>query len=59
MDTTRLQVSVDTVDVYVEIVSVKEVPIVVETSGSLADGLDLTGITTDPATVMIKGRAVN
>ena len=55
VDTTRLQVSVDTVDVYVEIVSVKEVPIVVETSGSLADGLELTGITTDPATVMIKG----
>lgn len=57
MDTTRLQVSVDTVDVYVEIVSVKEVPIVVETSGSLADGLELTGITTDPATVMIKGES--
>lgn len=57
VDTTRLQVSVDTVDVYVEIVSVKEVPIVVETSGSLADGLELTGITTDPATVMIKGES--
>lgn len=57
VDTTRLQVGVDTVDVYVEIVSVKEVPIVVETSGSLADGLELTGITTDPATVMIKGES--
>ena len=57
VDTTRLQVSVDTVDVYVEIVSVKEVPIVMETSGSLADGLELTGITTDPATVMIKGES--
>lgn len=57
VDTTRLQVSVDTVDVYVEIVSVKEVPIVVETSGSLVDGLELTGITTDPATVMIKGES--
>ena len=57
VDTTRLQVSVDTVDVYVEIVSVKEVPIVVETSGSLADGLELTGITTDPATVMFKGES--
>ena len=57
VDTTRLQISVDTVDVYVEIVSVKEVPIVVETSGSLADGLELTGITTDPATVMIKGES--
>lgn len=57
VDTTRLRVSVDTVDVYVEIVSVKEVPIVVETSGSLADGLELTGITTDPATVMIKGES--
>lgn len=57
VDTTRLQVSVDTVDVYVEIVSVKEVTIVVETSGSLADGLELTGITTDPATVMIKGES--
>ena len=57
VDTTRLQVSVDTVDVYVEIVSVKEVPSVVETSGRLADGLELTGSTTDPATVMIKGES--
>ena len=57
VDTTRLQVSVDTVDVYVEIVSVKEVPSVVETSGRLADGLELTVITTDPATVMIKGES--
>ncbi len=57
VDTTRLQVSVDTVDIYVEIVSVKEVPITVETSGNLADGLELTGITTDPSTVMIKGES--
>lgn len=57
VDTTRLQVSVDTVDIYAEIVSVKEVPITVETSGTLPDGLELTGITTDPATVMIKGES--
>ena len=57
VDTTRLQVSVDTVDIYAEIVSVKEVPITVETSGNLADGLELTGITTDPSTVMIKGES--
>ena len=55
VDTTRLELSLSTVDISVRIVNTKEVPIEVNTSGSLGPGLELDKITTDPATVVIKG----
>lgn len=57
VDTTKLDINVATVDVTVNIVSTKEVPIEVDTGGSLAEGLELESITTDPANIVIKGEA--
>ncbi|MCR5415199.1 MAG: hypothetical protein K6E79_00200 [Pseudobutyrivibrio sp.] len=55
LDTSDLSISVSTVSVSVNFVSVKSADIVVKTSGTLASDLTLGSISTDPASVMIKG----
>ena len=52
-----LSLSVSTVDVSVGFSHTKTVDIVVKTSGTLAEGLTLGSIKTDPASVMITGEA--
>lgn len=57
IETGALTLGVESVQVTVNILSVQEVKIAVETSGKLADGLELDEITTDPETVRLKGSA--
>lgn len=57
IDTTNLQMNLSTVDVAVTMVSVKDVAIQVQTSGTPLDGLALDKITTSPETISIKGEA--
>ena len=55
VDTTGLNLSVSMVDVSVDLVNLKAADISVKTSGSLAEGLSLESITTDPTTILLKG----
>lgn len=55
IDTTRLTLSNDTVDVTAEILNTKEVTIAVQPSGTPADGYTVTAITSDPTTILLKG----
>ena len=55
VDSTELTLSVSSVSVSVDFVSVKSADIVVKTSGTLSSDLTLGEITTNPASVMIKG----
>lgn len=55
IDTTKLELSVSTVEVFLSLASVKTVDIVVDAGGTLRDDLELEAITTDPAAVEIKG----
>lgn len=57
VDTTKLTLSVNTVEVTADIQTVKSVPVKVNTSGSLPDGLNLVSVTPDPAAVSIMGEA--
>ena len=52
-----LTLSAESVQVNVDILSVQEVKIAVETSGKLKNGLELDAITTDPGTIRLKGDA--
>lgn len=54
---TDLNVNLETVDVSVDMVCLKEVPLEVKTSGSLPNGYELRSITTTPKTLVIKGEA--
>lgn len=56
IDSSNLQLSVSTVDVAVDFVTLKSADIVVKTSGHLSEGLTLGSISTDPVSVMIKGQ---
>ena len=55
VDATKLSLSVTTVDVAVSIVNTKTVDINVQTSGTLADGLELESVTAEPTKLQIKG----
>ncbi len=57
MDTSKLNLSVATVGVSVDFTNIKTVDLNVKTSGSLREDLVLGSITTDPATVTLKGDA--
>lgn len=57
MDTSKLTLSVATVGVSVDFTNIKTVDLNVKTSGSLREDLVLGSITTDPATVTLKGDA--
>ncbi len=61
VDTTKLSRSVNTVNVAVDVVNVKEVQVQVRTSGALAEGLYLDNITLTPSVIKVKGEpdAVN
>ncbi len=55
IDTTRLILSNATVNVQASILNVKEVAIAVTPSGNVAEGYAVTGIHTNPATILLKG----
>lgn len=55
VDTTRLTLSSNTVNVSAEILNTKEVTISVQPVGTPADGHVLTGISSNPTTIMLKG----
>ena len=55
VDTTRLTLSDTTVNVEAEILNTKEVELVVEPAGQVAEGYAVTAITTNPATISLKG----
>ena len=57
VDTTTLTLSADSVDVFIDVLSVQDVKIDVETSGSLRDGLELDQIKTSPETIRLRGQA--
>lgn len=57
LDTTGLSLSADTVEVSVDMVSTKSVPITVETSGELPSEYTLDSITTSPSEVTIIGES--
>lgn len=57
VDTSKLDFSKDKVKVTAVICMVKDIPIKVETTGNLPDGLSLASITTTPSSVMIKGES--
>lgn len=55
VDTTRLTLSSETVNVSAEILNTKEVTITVSPTGTPAEGYTLTNITTNPAAILLKG----
>lgn len=57
VDTSKLDFSRDKVEVTASICMVKNIPIRVDTSGNLSDGLTLASITTSPASILIKGES--
>ena len=57
VDTTKLELSVATVEVSVAMTSTKSVAIDVAAADSLPSGLQIDGVTTDPGSVNIKGDA--
>lgn len=57
VDTSKLDFSKDKVKVSAAICMVKDIPIKVETSGTLPDGLTLASISTTPSTLLIKGES--
>lgn len=56
VDTTRLTLSDTTVNVEAEILNTKEVELVVEPAGQVAEGYAVTSVSINPATVSLKGR---
>ena len=55
VDTTRLTLSDNTVNVSAEILNTKEVAIAVKPQGKPADGYMMTAITSNPTTILLKG----
>ncbi len=55
IDTTRLTLSNTTVNVEAEILNVKEVPLSITPSGTVADGYAITSISANPTTIYLKG----
>ena len=56
IDTTALKLSTESVEVAVDMQSVQEVKLLVETSGELAKDLELGSITTDPQSIKLRGQ---
>ena len=59
VDTSSLKCNVDTVEVAVDMVMVKEVAIDVQTSGTLAEGLELESVSANPPSIRVKGESEN
>lgn len=57
VNTSKLTISVSTVDISVDVASSKNVPITVESSGNLPDGLKLKSIVTNPSQLSVQGEA--
>jgi YbbR domain-containing protein len=57
VNTSKLTISSSTVDMSVDVASSKKVPIKVESSGQLPDGLKLSGITINPSQIDVQGEA--
>lgn len=57
VDTTKLQMSVQTVSITAQILNTKDVAIEFQTTGTVAEGYRMEGITYDPEIVRIKGEA--
>ena len=57
IDTTKLEKSVETVRISAQILNTKEVPLVLSTIGTPAEGYRLVGISCNPTTVRVKGEA--
>lgn len=55
VDTSELTINVTTVEVTADIQGAKSVDVNASASGSLPEGLELSGISVDPSNVMIKG----
>ena len=55
IDTTRLTFSDETVNVSAEILNMKDVPIVVKTTGTPAGGYEVTSVSCNPTMVKLKG----
>lgn len=57
LDTSRLTISHETVNVQGEMLSVKELPIAYETNGELAEGYQQVSISCNPEKIIVKGQA--
>lgn len=57
VDSTRLSLSTTMVNISANILSTKEVPVVVKPSGTPAEGYVVTSVTSKPETILIKGSA--
>ncbi len=57
IDQSRLEIDREMVRVHIDISNLKTVPIKVETTGTLPDGVYLDSVTVDPETVQITGEA--
>ena len=55
IDITRLTLSNTTVNVEAEILNVKEVPLSITPSGQVAEGYEMTSISSNPTTIFLKG----
>lgn len=57
IDTTKLEMSVESVRITAQILNTKNVPLVLSTTGTPAEGYQLVGVTCEPETVRVKGVA--
>lgn len=57
IDTTKLEKSVESVRITAQILNTKEVPLVLSTTGTPAEGYQLVSVSSDPTTVRVKGVA--
>jgi len=57
MDTTKLEMSVESVRISAQILNTKEVPLVLSTVGTPAEGYRLVSVSCNPTSVRVKGEA--
>ena len=57
IDTTKLEMSVESVRISAQILNTKEVPLVLSATGTPAEGYRLVGISCNPTSVRVKGEA--
>ena len=57
IDTTKLEMSVEAVRISAQILNTKEVPLVLSTTGTPAEGYRLVGVSCNPTSVRVKGEA--
>lgn len=55
IDTTKLEMSVESVRITAQILNTKSVPLVLSTTGTPAEGYQLVGVSCEPETVRVKG----